>query len=358
MIESRVMKDHVTKNTEKAFTLVEVAVVLLIGGMILGFVTSSLLTYIRNTQVKATERKLEEIDEAVQLFISLNGRLPCVAGFDDAPDTADFGVEIDDTDCPGAAATPGETYQNSGVRAGSVPVRTLNIPDDYIMDAWGNRFTFAVTEDLATTAGYDPTAGAVEVIDSAGNSIVDPAGTGTLAQYVVVSHGPNGAGAAVLGGAGPTACTPGNLEEENCDFAAFNGIFRSTLLVATANNANLYDDLVKIRTNTVGIIPSGAVMAFDLPGDCPSGWTPFNTANERFIIGASRTVGGAYQYADPPDGNEQITLESDEIGIETVDINAPVVAAGTGTPVARQLAGFLPHDNMPPYVALFYCRKS
>ncbi|MDR2190357.1 MAG: hypothetical protein LBP53_04125 [Candidatus Peribacteria bacterium] len=71
-------------------------------------------------------------------------------------------------------------------------------------------------------------------------------------------------------------------------------------LVGVTNNfASLTNSLTTL-TNTVNVVseksvPAGAVMAFDLSA-CPTGWTRFSAADNRFIMGASsnfKTTGGS-----------------------------------------------------------------
>ncbi|NCC53683.1 MAG: prepilin-type cleavage/methylation domain-containing protein [Spartobacteria bacterium] len=305
--------------------------------------------------MKVTQKKLETVDEAMQLFLSLNGRYPCPADRGAAADTPEFGVEVDDTDCV-APAAPGDTLTAPGaggvtVRIGAVPVRTLNIPDDFIADRWGGRFTYAVTARLATRNTYTRTGGAISAIDSAGNSLVTPADS---VHYTLVSHGANGAGAVPSLGGGPLPCTAGTREEENCDNDA---TFRSSLLAGTANNANLYDDLVKIRAVTAlgNTVPAGAVMAFDLFA-CPDGWVPLAAAENRFIIG----VGSDNTDPGLTGGVESNSLTVADLPLLAIPtpVNPAALPPGASILVESTGGAGAPIENIPPYVSYLYCRKS
>lgn len=68
-----------------------------------------------------------------------------------------------------------------------VPVRTLNLPDEFALDAWNNRIVYTVTEILASDPNdFDHTQGAILNVDGAGNNILPAAGIG---HYVLVSSG-------------------------------------------------------------------------------------------------------------------------------------------------------------------------
>ncbi len=365
----------------KGFTLVEVAIVLIIGGLLLASASALLVTYTKQIQLNVTNKRLDSINEALQLFLSLNGRYPCAAPLNGALDTALFGVEIDNLDCDGAADVANQTTTVAGrnarnVRIGAVPVRTLNLPDDYIADAWGGRFTYAVTSALASDGTYNRDEGGVFVVDSLGNDLVSdpnllPGPTGGTGHYVVVSHGINNSGSTAVGGGGTTACgAAAVLETENCNGDA---TFRSTLLVGNAIGNNLYDDVVNIgATSAFGNgIPSGAVMAFNLAA-CPAGWVKFVEANGRtilgdFPVGAPAPVGAGSLTLLETGGvlaNSVPDLDTGNLTIlPDLDITSlpPAAPPGSGVNLLQSDAPAFtatPLNNVPAFVALLYCQKA
>lgn len=255
------------------FTLVEVALVLIIGGVLLASAFAALQTYIGNTEIKGTRQKLDMIDEALQVYFDNNGEYPCPALMTAIVETPTFGVSP--ALCAGVTTT--NTGRNAGggsdVYLGAVPVRSLNLPDDFIADSWGNRFTYAVSENLTVDTTFDTLAGRIFVEDSSGGTKITPAGS---AHYVIVSHGEDGSGATIMrGSATPFACNTGVGDEENCDGDA---TFRSSLFLTKVAGANFFDDLVKHRTfvNDGPAVPIGATIDFNL-GTCPGGWTQVGT---------------------------------------------------------------------------------
>jgi prepilin-type N-terminal cleavage/methylation domain-containing protein len=368
---------------DAGFTLIEVAIVIIILGIISAALTSSLLSYIKRSEIRSTESKLLEIDSALQTFLELNGRYPCPASLTVQQDTANFGVEISAGNCSTAGAVVGTTSvgSNNGaatnVRIGAVPVRTLNLPDDYIMDAWGNRFTLAMTEGLATAGTYSRDLGGVSIIDSNGNSVVQPADT---AHYMIVSHGDTGLGATALGGGAAPACNPATLDGENCDN---DSTFRDTLLTGTGAAANFFDDHVRRNVSTFVNIPPGAVVAFN--GGCPPGWIPFldaggNPISGRVIIAAGNYAGNydngkhTWNYNNAYDlytTGGYSTWHSDSEEIQTHPQVAPnpvdtasLSAAFPGTEqLVRANTSVIPandvtlSENVPPWIALNYCEK-
>ena len=152
-----------------------------------------------------------------------------------------------------------------------------------------------------------------------------------------------------------------------------------------------------------GDIPIGAVVAFDLPNECPKDWKRFWHAGGRFIIGAGRhspdgndernvdqngeelsVYPSAYDGSSPGNyttgGLEKLTLttpqipsHSHELDIDQVQSSgvgrasnepgAPIMWGVPNETTIRNTHGVvghqgeaLPHDNMPPYVALYFCK--
>lgn len=123
-------------------------------------------------------------------------------------------------------------------------------------------------------------------------------------------------------------------------------------------------------------VPSGAVMAFNLP-KCPVGWRPFQPAAGRVVVGAGegnrdmhdqpltkREVGdsaGAEAHAlsegEMPahvhtyifTNHQGTPKHTDYSAHEFGDSNTPTNTSSTG--------GGKPHNNMPPFVVLKYCER-
>lgn len=337
---------------EKGFTLIELAIVILIGGVLLSFMGSALLAYMKKSQISETQFRMEKIKEAMAQYLSVNGRYPCAASRVLGPENTNFGREVTTT-CNTGTFSPA-TSRNSGVRIGAVPTRSLNLSDEFIADAWGHKFTYAITENLATPgidgAGqlfYQADGGRIEIVDGAGLSLVNPAGE---AHYVIISHGRTGDGSYPIAAANAPSVpcpSPANaLDDENCDN---DNRFVATLVNSEANTTNFYDDyaIFKGQTAPVLVIPENAVLPFNLSA-CPPGWSEFEDttppipvqfpARGRFIIGAQSGTKTMPRYQLPPADS---TLVNDAV----LDLTAGQAADGDAESIT------------PPYVALLYCQK-
>lgn len=73
--------------------------------------------------------------------------------------------------CPGASGVGIPTDKitiQPPVRRGIIPFRTLALPEEMAFDGQGNRFSYAVSENQAVTAAYEPNKGGIRVLNAQG----------------------------------------------------------------------------------------------------------------------------------------------------------------------------------------------
>lgn len=117
------MNAHDT-HTEKGFTLIEMAVVLVIVGLLLGGMLMPLATQMETDRRKETTATLESIREALIGFAVINNaRLPC-------------------------ADTNGDGRENCPTTTGGLPYADLGVSRT---DAWNNPWVYTVTGAFTTT---------------------------------------------------------------------------------------------------------------------------------------------------------------------------------------------------------------
>jgi len=125
------------------------------------------------------------------------------------------------------------------------------------------------------------------------------------------------------------------------------------------------------RNGSDSQFPSGAIVAFDRNNRCPVGWVEYEEARGRAIIGAnpSRThgltarafgsTGGAETHtltvAEMPSHNHGGIFGSDGSRPRGTNDHRPETAHNT-VRIATQ-GGGQPHNNMPPFIALYFCKK-
>jgi len=157
--------------------------------------------------------------------------------------------------------------------------------------------------------------------------------------------------------------------------------------------------LKPILTKEVGGVPEGAVVAFDradlTQDDCPDGWRPYKLARARTIVGAGALTPDLLKMATDEHGRplvgyvlrqhggeqvHELRLEEIPSHVHTFVDHQFVVTtpaprdsfgglrepAGGGAGQAQNTTNpvggndrreTVPHNTMPPFIALYYCKK-
>jgi prepilin-type N-terminal cleavage/methylation domain-containing protein len=128
------------------FTLAELAIALVIVGLLLASAMIPLSAQVELRNVSETRRTLDQIKDAVIGFAQANGRLPCPARGLTPTGTTDAVVRVP----PAFFAAGAEQYDTTNKRCyvvlGVVPWSTLGVPET---DAWGRRFSYRVSPAFA-----------------------------------------------------------------------------------------------------------------------------------------------------------------------------------------------------------------
>ncbi len=131
------------------------------------------------------------------------------------------------------------------VRRGSVPFRTLNIPEKSMVDGYRMRLDYAVTEALAVAESYKKDNGGISIVDHNDKSLVTPDAS---AHFAIISHGEDRKGGYNQQGVQYGACPTGQMDGANCDTATDDlAIYRAAPIAKTTSPA-YYDDLVQYYT--------------------------------------------------------------------------------------------------------------
>jgi len=204
------------KRNQLGFSLIELAVAVLVIALLLGSILVPLNTQLEQRKAAETRRMLEEIREALIGFAIINGRLPCP---DTDSDPAAVGYGLEEATC---GADP--------VTEGYLPWKSLGVPE---MDAWGLKRTapgsprigdwryrvdrnFAAAFTLTTGFGAD----ALAVRNSAGSALTS---SSERPVAIMFSAGSN---------------TVGDAQNAISSFEPTNGVYQSDVPSAT------FDDIL------------------------------------------------------------------------------------------------------------------
>jgi prepilin-type N-terminal cleavage/methylation domain-containing protein len=171
------------------FTLIEMAVGLLVLSLLLATLLAPISAQIDQRKISDTQNALAQISEALTGYALSKGYLPCpdkTTGAASAPNDTGPNDGVEDLNAAGTACT---ATNNEG----NLPWTTLGIP---ATDAWGNFFRYRVDNAFAGHVKFTlATAGSLTV--KCPSTACPPSGTTytTSAPAIVMSHGKNGWGA-------------------------------------------------------------------------------------------------------------------------------------------------------------------
>ncbi len=225
------------KKKQGGFTLIELSIVLVISGLVTVIIFDALHYKAVQENRQATLTAMDTLDAAFTEFVGTYGYYPCPSDITLRPNDPNYGKS--QAGCAGAVVVAGKEGHNGNapdnVYIGGVPFVTMAPKLTYTklsafstQDGWGRRIAYAVTGKLTASATYDPTMGAIDVVDENKVSVLNVPNT---AHMVLISYGDDGRGAYT--GAGtlvkpcgvsitarpppPPAGTTAENELENCD---------------------------------------------------------------------------------------------------------------------------------------------
>jgi prepilin-type N-terminal cleavage/methylation domain-containing protein len=269
------------------FTLIELSLVLVVVALLAAAALTKSVNQADADNTRQLNATLDAVEAALLNYAGTgNNRLPCPSDVTLAESSASFGVEVGtagDGNCTGVNFTnsgtdpdatggsdPGapdalyDSATSSQIVAGSIPTKTLRLPDRFAYDPWGRKILYVVDKRMTVngaSALYSPfnsTIGGIAVkktsTDSLANSLT------YKGVYALISHGRDGHGGfarnpsatAVRFNAGST-----NTDEQkncHCNTSAtattFDRIFVQKPRVTTTTISNQFDDIVRYRTRS------------------------------------------------------------------------------------------------------------
>lgn len=120
-----------TRLRQSGFTLIELAIVILIMGLILGGLAMPLATQRENARLQEAVDQLDGVAKAIEGFSLVNGFLPCPA-------------------TPSSSGTAAVSAGSCAAQHGFVPATTLDLPgsrndDNLLLDPWGSPLRYSVS---------------------------------------------------------------------------------------------------------------------------------------------------------------------------------------------------------------------
>ncbi|MFW0777033.1 MAG: ubiquitin-activating E1 FCCH domain-containing protein [Rickettsiales bacterium] len=244
------------KHRASGFTILELTIVVIIIALVSGMGLMATIGAVESARRAATENKLNEIEAALMRYREIYDRLPCPADIT-VPDTDDdVGEATTPTgDCTNGGVDPQARLWTVGVNEvveGAVPVKALNLPDDFMYDGWDRRILYTVNATFTSEKSFTY----MHPKEQCGTDIygVNSGVTkSTNAIYALISHGENGHGAYISSGSRITDSSADGNELKNCrctavgaDAASFTGTVQKPYS-QNAGGGLVFDDIVRFK---------------------------------------------------------------------------------------------------------------
>jgi prepilin-type N-terminal cleavage/methylation domain-containing protein len=242
----------------QGFSLIELSISLGLVALMVGFGLQMSGQVQQGECTRSTADDMAQIQNAIDRFVTTQGRYPLPASRHLGASDPAHGRE---------AASPfdgsiNRVPQASPVLIGALPHVTLNLPTELSSDCWGHQFTYAVTQNFTTTAGYSNVSNYGGIILRYG-TLASAQELDGQAAYAVISHGMQALGASATNYQGPeitcnsVALDPAQprIDKENCD--TLNAIFYLSE-INTDEPTRYFDDFVVVANRITSPNDCGA----------------------------------------------------------------------------------------------------
>lgn len=257
-----------TPASKRGFSLVEIAFVLLLAGLVAGGAMKFFTASNRNQCYEETRAKLERLRVAVNTYAQSNDRFPMPAQRILPADDKEYGREVP-LDAGGNVDTTKLDEQVNGdgtvMVMGAFPFSTVRASAEDATDCWGNKLSYVVTKDLTDKNKFidigNPPVGAFNIKTDPTQPDADAFLKG--AGFAIISHGMDGLGAVkaneatngtgTFAGAAHRWCelnaaqlTTERSKRENCDLTN-NTLVNRPYNDGKAAANDYFDDLIAYR---------------------------------------------------------------------------------------------------------------
>jgi prepilin-type N-terminal cleavage/methylation domain-containing protein len=242
------------KPLARGFTLIEIAIVLVVIGVLLSGGLLAITPVVQGAKVSETRQKIATVETALLGYVIQNGCLPCPAATGSTTTgQAQFGATTYTSGCNTG------TCFGTVAGVGIVPWVTLGINEGDTIDAWGNRLTYGVSPALTVSSSVQRSSsdGSFPSFTSAiamlTNAAVAIPGFNRIA-YVVLSHGRDGFAAESTTGSSLTTGNASAVQTEN-NRANLTFAYGSEV---TLSPATYFDDIVSFKSLQPLILSCGS----------------------------------------------------------------------------------------------------
>ncbi len=282
------MKKIYHKNQRKAFSLIELSIVIVISSILLtgGLVIS--VNALNSAKIKLTKDRMAEVYKALGNFVIVNKRLPCPAPITDTKSgTSTYGVAVAGTLCATTGVATSTVSGSTNLVRGMLPVKTLGLPFEMAEDGFGDKFEYMVdayhtviSDGVNASTDFGAAVSNITIIELPGatSQTIE-----TAAAFAIISLGANKFGAYGADSVTRNAIPTDTQEATNVTtyVSSNDALFTKTLYISSGNS-DAFDDIILFKTrnalvldfNALSLIPCAAATISETYGnmDWPTGW--------------------------------------------------------------------------------------
>ncbi len=336
----------ITRNGPRAsqgFTLAEMAIVVLLIGILLTFGVGLVQSQMENSAITVTTKRQDAIRDALIGYLGTHHRLPCPDSAIGTLGTNNVRFDGIEDRASAIAGTPPVPRPEllCATTFGTLPFVTLGLSREMALDGWNNFFSYQVSNtpyDWTRSVSFNTgNQGGITVNDRInGSATLSP--YPTPAAVVLVSHGKNGSGAFTVKGTRNTLPIPVESDQlQNTDNTARIFVRREISDNAAAAGGT-YDDIV------AAYLPTDLFNAAAANTSSASFTEQVNQATKDINDIEAALIGYAIKnnrlpYADSNnDGLENVGSYSGNIPWQTLGVAANDPWAVTSPPAATALS--------------------
>ena len=231
------------KSSPKAFSLIELSVVILIISILITGILSVSVSGVQNAKTKVTRDRMDQIYIALANYVAVNKTFPCPAAINKSKGAANYGDAA--TNGP-TCSTYGGVTSSGDLVYGMVPVNDLGLSEEMAEDGFGSKFGYVVDDRLTVASTFD---NGFTSSDADGYQPITvtqkPANTTISADFLIISHGANRYGSYPANSTSTISTTGADADELVNDQSGYTASFTSI-----STSSDIFDDIIKIGVLT------------------------------------------------------------------------------------------------------------
>jgi prepilin-type N-terminal cleavage/methylation domain-containing protein len=253
------MKNILKKNKQRAFSLVELAIVITIISVFIAGVMNVGVGVTNNSKVTVTKNKMNEIYKALGNYAAANGRFPCPAPVTNIKGDANYGNNqtnglgscFDITSNAGVVTGAYSSTTANTLMYGMIPVQNLKLSSEMAEDGFGTKFGYVIDRRFT---GFNENGTINNFKNGPESSVITINEVGSTtetvtngAAFVIVSYGAN-----KKGGFNASASTQNGRSADTDELSNDLGTTASpnfdATFVSLSDKSDVFDDILFYKT--------------------------------------------------------------------------------------------------------------